>query len=70
MLEVRNNFKTQYETLECQGCQKSIDTQDHVLFCPFFSDLRQGLDLQSDKDLISYYSQVMKIRENMKKTKI
>ena len=72
MIEVRNNFKRgqQNANLECQGCQISIDTQDHILFCPFFSDLRQDLDLGQDRDLLKYYKEVMEIREKMKKRKI
>ena len=72
MIEVKNNFKRgqQNENLECQGCQISIDTQDHILFCPFFSDLRQDLDLGQDSDLLKYCKEVMEIREKMKKRKI
>ena len=72
MIEVKNNFKRgqQNANLECQGCQISIDTQDHILFCPFFSDLRQDLDLGQDSDLLKYYKEVMEIREEMKKRKI
>ena len=72
MIEVKNNFKGGHKNtnMECQGCQISIDTQDHVLFCPFFSDLREGLDLGNDNDLLKYYKEVMEIREKMKKRKI
>ena len=72
MLEVKNNFKKEHthEGLECQGCQTSIDTQDHVLVCPFFSDLRQDLDLKNDKYLVHYYKKGMAFRDKMKKRKI
>ena len=72
MLEVKNNFRREHTHagLECQGCQTSIDTQDHVLFCPFFSDLRQDLDLKNDRDLVHYYKKVMEFCDKMKKRKI
>ena len=72
MLKVRNNFKREHKnaSLECQGCHTSVDTQDHVLFCASYSDLRQDLDLSKDNDLTQYYREVMEIREkNTKKKK-
>ena len=72
MLEVKNNFRREHTHagLECQGCQTSIDTQDHVLFCPFFSDLSQDLDFKNDRDLVHYYKKVMEFCDKMKKRKI
>ena len=69
MLEVKNNFKGDYRrtNLLCEGCKSIIDTQDHILFCSFFSDLRENLDLSCDKDLVKYYGDVMKARDKLKK---
>ena len=69
MLEVKNNLKREHTHagLECQGCQTSIDTQDHDVF---FSDWRQDLDLKSDKDIVHYYKKVMEFCVKMKKIKI
>ena len=71
MLEVKNNFKGDYRrtNLLCEGCKSSIETQDHILFCSFFSDLRENLDLSCDKDLVKYYGDVMKARDKLKKGK-
>ena len=71
MLEVKNNYKGEYRktNLLCEGCKTSIETQDHVLFCPFYSDLRQDIDLSCDKDLVNYYREVMNIRDKLKKGK-
>ena len=71
MLELRNNYKGEYRktNLLCEGCKVSIETQDHVLFCPFYSDLRQDIDLSCDKDLVNYYREVMNIREKLKDRK-
>ena len=69
MLEVRNNFKGEHKnaSLECQGCHTSVDTQDHVLFCPSYSDLRQDLDLSKDNDLTQYYRKDMEIVRKLEK---
>ena len=71
MLEVKNNYKGEYRktNLLCEGCKTSIETQDHVLFGPFYSDLRQDIDLSCDKDLVNYYREVMNIRDKLKKGK-
>ena len=71
MLEVKNNYRGQYKktNLLCEGCKVSIETQDHVLYCPYYSDLRQGIDLSCDKDLVNYYREVMNIRDKLKKGK-
>jgi hypothetical protein len=52
---------------KCQDCQNQ-DTEIHLLWCPAFKDIRNGLDLASDKDLCSYLQQVIKTRckENKK----
>ena len=49
----------------CDSCQVSIDTQQHVLWCPSYSELRQGKDLSSDKDLTSYLRDVLVIRAKL-----
>ena len=71
MLEVKNNYKGEHKktNLLCEGCKVSIETQDHVLYCPYYSDLRQGIDLSCDKDLVNYYREVMNIRDKLKKGK-
>ena len=71
MLELRNNYKGEYRktNLLCEGCKVSIETQDHVLFCPFYSELRQDIDLSCDKDLVNYYREVMDIRGKLKDRK-
>ena len=35
----------------------------HVLWCEEYTDLRSNKDLSRDKDLTTYYQQVMKMRE-------
>ena len=49
---------------KCDGCG-NLDTQCHIMWCPVFAPLREGLDVDNDKDVINYFQQVFKARENM-----
>ena len=42
------------------------DSQSHIVWYPFFADLREDKSLESDKDLVEYFIQVLKIREDRK----
>ena len=55
----KNNTKNLWKCRECSN----IDSQSHILWCPFFSQLREGKSLDSDEDLVSYFHEVFKIRE-------
>ena len=48
---------------KCDDCQ-SMDSQAHIVWFPVFAPLREGKDLKNDTDLVNYYQQVMKIRED------
>ena len=48
----------------CWHCP-SIDTQDHIMNCPAYKDLRKDKNLSNDRDLISYFQDVIKLREKM-----
>ena len=50
---------------KCKACGY-VDTQTHILHCPRFIDLREGKSLESDQDLVEYFSKVLKIREDNK----
>ena len=69
MLEVKDNYKGKYKTttLNCDSCLSSYETQDHILFCPAYIELRKDKDINSDKDLVNYVRQVMKLRDDLKK---
>ena len=40
----------------------ALDTQEHIMSCPGYSDLREGKNLLSDADLVSYFQQVLQRR--------
>ena len=62
---VQTNFKgdPSYKSNEwkCNVCQV-LDTQEHIMWCPAYSSLRNGKDLKKDKDLVDYFRKVISIR--------
>ena len=52
---------------KCDECM-SMDSQAHIIWCPAYAPLREGKDLKNDLDLVHYYQQVMKIREDSNTT--
>ena len=52
---IKNSWK-------CNFCGR-IDSESHILFCEQFRDLRNGKDLQNDKDLATYLYKVNMIRK-------
>ena len=67
MVDVKMNQKSNSnyanDLWKCDYCF-SLDSQSHIMWCPAFSSLREGKNLQNDLDLVSYFQDVMKIREN------
>ena len=57
------------ELWRCDSCQRCIETQSHIIWCPAYSNLREGKDLNSDKDLINYMKNVIKYRDKLNLTK-
>ena len=68
MLRVAGNYPGHKRYLatgwQCQACLGQVrEDQDHLSSCSGYSDLRQGKDLDSDKDLVDFYTRVMARRE-------
>ena len=55
----KNNQKTLWKCEECGN----VDSQSHIIWCPFFASLREGKSLDSDQDLVKYFIEVFKIRK-------
>ena len=55
--------------LTCRGCLvvRTEDTHAHVLDCVVYEDLRKGLDLDTDVDLVKFFGNVMVLRMRDKK---
>ena len=49
---------------QCTHCH-SIDSQSHVLICAGYKHLREGKDLGNDNDLVSYFIDVISIRDKI-----
>ena len=47
---------------KCVHCDK-IDTQSHITLCKAYEHLRLGKDLNNDKELVTYFKQVIAFRE-------
>ena len=68
---LRMNFQNDSEFTSnlwaCPGCSAQKvegrrDTQAHILTCVGYAQFREMKDLSNDKDLIQYFSQVIKQR--------
>ena len=58
----KNNAMNLWKCNECGN----IDTQSHILWCPFFASIRDGKSVDNDSDLVEYFQEVFKIREERK----
>ena len=65
---VKMNFSSDRKFTEqlwsCWHCPR-VDTQTHVTVCPAYEHLRENLDFDNDKDLVKYFDQVIKLRDEM-----
>ena len=51
---------------KCSSCSNQ-DTESHLLWCPGYADMRNGLNLNEDADLCSYLQKIFSVRCNEKK---
>ena len=60
----RGNFHNMYRggNVNCEGCGQVKDTQSHATECPAYADLKEGLDFNSDGDLVAFFRRVMERR--------
>ena len=70
MKNVKLNFKNDPKSVaalwKCPECEH-MDSQQHILWCKEYESLRENKDLSTDKDLTSYFQQVMLYREKNSK---
>ena len=72
---IRMNFPSDRafakELWTCTGCTSTMtgsevvgkrDTQSHVMICPGYEDFRENMNLDEDRDLVKYFSKVIKSR--------
>ena len=70
MVHVKDNFKNMHKNktngLACESCNKvQTETQAHVVMCPAYNKLREGLTLSNQDDLIKYFREVMMARDKL-----
>ena len=68
MRTVKMNFssdpKFRQDLWECQHCSYR-DTQSHIILtCPAYEHLRVNKNLESDKDLVLFFQEVLERRDN------
>ena len=61
-MNMKSNPKFANEMWKCDDCKK-IDSQSHLMWCPTYAPLREGKNINSDQDLVKYFQQVFKLRE-------
>lgn len=68
MIDTKFNYKNKKsyrdELWLCDSCKSSIETQSHLLWCHTYKNLCEGMNLKNDKDLVKYFQQVLKYRED------
>ena len=70
MYEAKLNFKNKKEYKDeqylCDSCEREVDQNSHVLFCPSYQELRDGKNLQNDQDLAYYLQKVLAVRSKLR----
>jgi hypothetical protein len=63
------NYINKDGNFSCLGCgvKASVEDQSHVIRCPAYSDIKQGLDMEEDKDMVKYFKQAMLVRKKAKR---
>ena len=75
---VKMNFPSDEEFASqlwsCSGCGNSDlgyelaasrDTQQHIMLCPGYEELRENKNSEDDRDLVKYFSQVIIRRQDL-----
>ena len=62
----RNDPKFAAELWRCDSCEKSsIESQQHILHCEAYSELRKDKDINNVQHLVDYMKIVLEIREKL-----
>ena len=70
MAELKANTKGAHRDgdYSCLGCgdKSTVEDQSHVIRCPAYSEIREGLDFEKNGYLVKYFRKVMMIRMKKK----
>ena len=61
-LNYKNDPSNKNSLWMCDDCQ-SVDSQEHILWCPAYGHLRENKDLNDDRHLTRYFQQVLQLRD-------
>ena len=59
-MNFKNNLTFKSQLWMCDGCNKNQDTQNHILCCCAYEDIRKNLDMDSEHDLVEFFSLVIR----------
>ena len=65
IMNQRSNKAHAKNLWKCSECG-NIDTQSHILSCPFHAHLRERKSLENDSDLVEYMKKVFLVREELR----
>ena len=60
-LNYKNDPINKQKVWKCDDCE-SIDSQEHILWCPDYSLFRKDRNLDGDRDLTRYFKQVLQFK--------
>ena len=63
-LNFPNDPKFKSQGFQCDFCP-SISSQNHIKVCEEYEHLREGKDLENDLDMIQYFVDVIKFRQEV-----
>ena len=61
-LNYKNDPSNKNKLWMCDDCS-SVDSQEHILWCPAYGHLRLEKNLEDDRDLTRYFQQVLQLRD-------
>ena len=60
-LNYKNEPINKQKVWKCDDCE-SIDSQEHILWCPAYSLFRKDKNLDGDRDFTRYFKQVLQFK--------
>ena len=62
-MNYKNEQKYAKSLWKCEKCA-NIDTQSHILWCPYYKNLRHSKNLKNNKDLCKYLKDIYNDRKS------
>ena len=74
-INMKSDKKFTKEAWRCDSCfdtdsSQKIESQLHILNCPSYESLREGKSLQNDIEVVQYFQEVQRIREQIDDSKL